>query len=170
MDVKTSKVKMGFKYYLLNKHEAFDCPYCGHVNALVFQSNSMQQLADMSDVLDCESCHKTIPFTNDARFCMEKLLLLDDSILHEAHRVVRQRIDNYGGPQENFKMIAAMWSQILGGTITTTQVGLMMIALKIARHCHKPIRDNLVDIAGYVDCISIIEEGKKNDLQPTVAP
>lgn len=83
----------------------------------------------------------------------------DNSILLEAHRVVRQRRDNYGGPQKNFERIAGMWTQILGRFISPTEVGLCMIAVKLARHVHKPARDNLVDIAGYADCIAIIEEG-----------
>lgn len=88
------------------------------------------------------------------------LLDPDHNILHDAHLVtafVRQ--EEYGSPLENFSTIAEMWSAILGIPITTRQVGLCMIALKIAREANgEPKRDNLVDIAGYARCIEMVDQ------------
>ena len=78
------------------------------------------------------------------------------SCLEEATQVVRQRRENYGSPRENFNRIGVMWSQVLGRPLSNRQVGLMMICVKIARDVPSPQRDNLVDIAGYVDCIDVI--------------
>ena len=38
------------------------------------------------------------------------------------------------------------------------EVALMMIGLKLARESHKPMRDNLVDIGGYLNCVDLIDE------------
>jgi hypothetical protein len=46
---------------------------------------------------------------------------------------------------------------ILTAPITPRQVALMMIGVKLAREVNTPKRDNLLDIAGYVKCIDIID-------------
>ena len=51
-----------------------------------------------------------------------------------------------------------MWSAILGQEVTPAQVGLCMIAVKVSRECHKPKRDNLVDIAGYAETVRMVRE------------
>ena len=79
------------------------------------------------------------------------------SCLEEAAQIVRQRRENYGSPRKNFRRIATMWEAILGCPVSLRTVGLMMIAVKLARDVHTPQRDTLVDIAGYVDCIDVIE-------------
>jgi hypothetical protein len=84
---------------------------------------------------------------------------LDEDILDEAKRITStDRNDLYGEPEQNFSRIAKMWSVILGTTITARDVGLMMIAMKVARDAYKPTRDGLVDIAGYARCISLLPE------------
>jgi hypothetical protein len=62
------------------------------------------------------------------------------------------RAQAYGEPQQSFENIAKHWSTYLGHEITVTDVGMMMILLKVSRHGRDPIRhkrDNLVDICGY---------------------
>jgi len=83
------------------------------------------------------------------------------SLLEEAQQITRKRRDNYGGPQANFGRIASMWETILGVPISAEKVGLCMIAVKIARHLHVPHRDNLVDIAGYADCLDVLTRAKE---------
>lgn len=86
-----------------------------------------------------------------------------ESVLDEAKRVVNQRQMAYGSREDNFGRIAAMWSAILGVTVSPRQVALCMIAVKIARECWKPSRDNATDIAGYADCLSRLQEGEEDD-------
>lgn len=50
----TKKMIVQFKT-MRNGYRHFVCPTCGHDNPIVF-SDSMQQLADMSDTFNCESC------------------------------------------------------------------------------------------------------------------
>ena len=56
-----------------------------------------------------------------------------------------------------------MWSGLLNtklnAQLTAVEVGLMMAALKLRRHAHKPKDDNLIDAHGYLDCIEWIEQG-----------
>lgn len=60
--------------------------------------------------------------------------------------------------REDFQRVGKMWAAILGlDEVTPHQVGLCMIALKVARHVHRPKRDNLVDICGYAETLDMIE-------------
>lgn len=60
----------------------------------------------------------------------------------------------YGEPEDNFDVIAAMWSAYLGMPVTGADVAAMMILFKVARiaTAEKPSRDSYVDIAGYAAC------------------
>lgn len=64
---------------------------------------------------------------------------------------------NYGKPEDNFKNIAALWSDYLHRPISSTDVGLMMILMKVARLMKTPQHsDSYVDIAGYAACTAEI--------------
>jgi hypothetical protein len=71
--------------------------------------------------------------------------------------VLTERADNYDGPDKNFERIAALWSVILGRPTSKREVGLCMIAVKIARLMHDYTDDSALDIAGYAMCILEIE-------------
>ncbi len=77
-----------------------------------------------------------------------------ESILDTAKSLTRgDRNTDYGHPLDDFDRTAAMWSTILGGTVTAEQAILCMAALKISRLCHDETkRDSWVDLAGYADC------------------
>lgn len=68
----------------------------------------------------------------------------------EARGIVANRMVRYGHPRQNFDRIAKMWEPILGRKISAEQVGLCMLAVKLARLVNKPDdKDSLDDIAGY---------------------
>ena len=84
------------------------------------------------------------------------------TILAEADNIAGEdRSRDYGHPLINHQRIAAIWNVQLAGILTapTTprQAALMMIGLKLAREANTPKRDNLVDVAGYVKCIELID-------------
>jgi hypothetical protein len=84
------------------------------------------------------------------------------SILTEADSIANEeRSRDYGHPLINHQRIAAFWNVQLAGIltapITPRQVCLMMIGVKLAREINAPKRDNLLDIAGYVKCIEMID-------------
>ena len=84
------------------------------------------------------------------------------SILEEADNIAGEdRSRDYGHPYLNHQRIAAIWNiqlgDILNSPITPRQVALMMIGVKLAREYYTRKRDNLIDIAGYVKCIDMID-------------
>lgn len=81
------------------------------------------------------------------------------TILEEAQNAAYgDRHENYGHPIDNHRRIAGMWSVILGTKVTPVQAALCMCAVKISRELHTPKRDNMVDLAGYADCVARIQE------------
>lgn len=77
-------------------------------------------------------------------------------LLEEAADAIdKDRNDTYGGPEQSFKKIAALWNTYLDTTrITPHDVAAMMALLKVARisgakGSHK---DSWLDLAGYAAC------------------
>lgn len=67
------------------------------------------------------------------------------------------RGERYGPPGENFARIAHLWEPILGVSVSPQQVGLAMIAVKLARLIETPDDpDSLVDLAGYAATLEIL--------------
>lgn len=66
--------------------------------------------------------------------------------------VYGDREETYDDPNQNFRKIAQVWSGILGIQIKPSQVGLMMVGLKLVRENHKHQDDNLIDAHGYLMC------------------
>jgi len=84
-----------------------------------------------------------------------------ETILQEAQKCVYgDRQADYGRVTENFQITADFWSVILSHKVTPEQVGLCMVALKMARQMYKPKRDNLVDGAGYFATLEKLENEK----------
>jgi len=61
----------------------------------------------------------------------------------------------YGDPKESLERVAKLWEPILGCSVSITQVALCLVQLKIARELHASSFDNLADIAGYAELLSI---------------
>ena len=86
-------------------------------------------------------------------------LIKDESILSEAERIVNgDRQADYSDPVENFKHIASIASAIMAKDITAEECCIVMIAVKLAREDYRHKRDNLVDLAGYVEILHRIKE------------
>ncbi len=84
-----------------------------------------------------------------------------ESILSEAERIVNgERQADYSDPVENFKHIADIASSISKENLSPTTCAIVMIAVKLARENYKHKRDNLVDLAGYVEILNRIKESE----------
>jgi len=75
--------------------------------------------------------------------------------LREAARIIAgERDAQYGGPKENFARIATIWSVILGVTVTSEDVAMCMVGVKMSRYAagsgFQP--DTWIDVAGYAGC------------------
>jgi hypothetical protein len=98
--------------------------------------------------------------------------MLSDPILYEADRLINgQRQETYGPPHENFARIARLWDAYIknlgGRNIRPKDVAMMMVLLKMARLIVTSVpvrdqRDSVVDMAGYVGLLELIERGGTN--------
>ncbi|MBR5782885.1 MAG: hypothetical protein IKY33_01515 [Clostridia bacterium] len=71
--------------------------------------------------------------------------------------VLGQREQDYGTPEDNFAIIAGLWSVYLGTEVDAEDVALMMALLKIARCAAGTGKeDNYIDLAGYAACAAEI--------------
>lgn len=85
------------------------------------------------------------------------------TLLSEADEIAGQsRSRDYGHPFDNHRRIAQIWSvqleQILKRPLLPREVALMMVGLKLAREINTSKRDNLIDAAGYLKCVDMIDE------------
>ncbi len=83
----------------------------------------------------------------------------EKSVLEEAHDLVNgDRQKSYGEAAESFKRIAKLWTAYRGVEFTPKDVASMMILMKVSRSVTSNKRDNWVDIAGYAELGSKLEE------------
>lgn len=75
-------------------------------------------------------------------------------ILREAERCVcGHREQDYGSPEDNFKIIACLWSAYLDHPVNPLDVAMMMSLLKVARiRSGNGTMDSFIDLAGYAAC------------------
>lgn len=75
-------------------------------------------------------------------------------ILQQAEQAINgQRELDYGTVEDNFSLIARLWSEYLGRSISPVDVSMMMCLLKIARIKNGGgTGDSFVDLAGYAAC------------------
>ena len=75
--------------------------------------------------------------------------------------VLRDRNNEYGGPEDCFGVIANFWSVYLGRKVYPHDVAMMMSLLKIARiKVNKGYADGYIDLAGYAACGAECADGK----------
>lgn len=86
-------------------------------------------------------------------------------ILAAAERCVcGDREQDYGSPENNFNIIAQMWSAYSGYEFDAKDVAAMLALVKIARIASGHAKeDNWVDLAGYAACGGEIESGDDAD-------
>ena len=85
---------------------------------------------------------------------MEEKKKVRQDILAAAEKCVcGARAQDYGSPEDTFKIIAQMWTAYTGFPISALDVSMMMALLKIARvSSGGGTMDSFVDLAGYAAC------------------
>ena len=79
-------------------------------------------------------------------------------VLEEAIKCVSDREQQYSTPEDNFGMIAELWSVWLGYAVDARDVAMMMALLKVARINTGNSEDSFVDLAGYAACAAELAE------------
>jgi hypothetical protein len=94
-----------------------------------------------------------------------------DTLKAAAECVCGSREEDYGSPEDNFGVIAALWTAYTGTDVTPKDVAMMMALLKIARAKAGSKPDTYVDLAGYAACGAEISarEPKRTAKQDTTS-
>lgn len=94
-----------------------------------------------------------------------------DTLKAAAECVCGSREEDYGSPEDNFAVIAALWTAYTGTDVTPKDVAMMMALLKIARAKAGSKPDTYVDLAGYAACGAEISarEPKRTAKQDTTS-
>ena len=78
--------------------------------------------------------------------------------------VCGKRQQDYGNPEDNFSLIANLWSAYSGQKYTAVDVAMMMALLKMARiKTGTGTDDSFVDLAGYAACAGEIAGNNRED-------
>lgn len=85
-------------------------------------------------------------------------------ILDNARKCVcGKREQDYGSPENNFSLIASLWTVYLNHPVTSEDVAMLMALLKIARiKSGTATADSFIDLAGYAACGGEIATQEKN--------
>jgi len=86
---------------------------------------------------------------------------MGESILQEAERLTNgDRQNDYGHPLHDFNRTAGLWTALFGHKLTepltAEDVALAIVCVKMSRQINAPKRDNLVDGAGYLNCLDMV--------------
>lgn len=81
-----------------------------------------------------------------------------DTLKAAAECVCGSREEDYGSPEDNFAVIAGLWTAYTGTDVTSKDVAMMMALLKIARAKAGSKPDTYIDLAGYAACGAEISE------------
>lgn len=115
---------------------------------------------------ECKRCHGNryvVMADNSTINCPECIYDIHDTDVESDRKIERgsvldrakalitgERAKQHGEASETHGKIAERWSSRLGCTVTSKDVALMMIDVKLVRSQHNPTNeDNYVDIAGY---------------------
>lgn len=148
---------MGEIIYALKKCKVVkECKSCPYI-----------EMDNCRDALNEDAIYLIIAFRNKAEQCYEEQQndapWTRQRVLKEAERCVcGQREQDYGGPEDSFRLIAELWEPYIRKRIVSDgtdvciephDVAVMMGLLKVARIASNPQHmDNWVDLAGYAAC------------------
>ena len=78
-----------------------------------------------------------------------------EQFLEHAAGLTNRRRAEYGEPVDLFERVAVRWSQVLRTRVTSAQVILCLVDLKVARLAHDSRHlDSITDVAGYAGCLA----------------
>lgn len=93
-----------------------------------------------------------------------KAIRASNCLIEADHLTSEDRRKEYGHPLDNFDATARIIEELIFARykvqieVTADFVGLLMLAVKLAREANKSSRSNLEDIAGYARCIELVHQ------------
>lgn len=140
----------------------YDPDECYHIKPCWNISSKYCFDDDRSEMFICSTWKLILPDPKEPK--KEEETMTRKDILKDAeHCVCGHREEDYGSPEDNFKLIADLWSGYLKTTVTPVDVAMMMGLLKIARvKGGRMTADSFVDLAGYAACGGEIADKMKN--------
>mgnify|MGYP006275533617 CR=1 FL=1 len=86
-----------------------------------------------------------------------------DSPLLAAHELVHgERGKMYGHPADDMGRTAALVNALLGNKLgamlTAEDIATIMVCVKLSRQVNRPQADNIIDAAGYLECLAMIRQ------------
>jgi hypothetical protein len=73
---------------------------------------------------------------------------------------------DYGHPLDDFTKTAEMFNAWKGTKLTADDVAVFMMFVKLSREANKHKRDNLVDLCGYAQTLSMVKEERARRERP----
>lgn len=122
------------------------------------RSNCLFHKVGMEDMIVIERKEVVKPLEEKKMVDEENLevkesLTRSDILDAAKERVCGHREQDYGSPEDNFSLIANLWTVYLNKDISSLDVAMMMGLLKIARIKNGGgTGDSFVDLAGYAAC------------------
>ncbi len=102
-------------------------------------------------IVDEDDCSVTVEDITSDDYDVEDVLLEANSLVYG------NRQASYSHPMDDYTRTSALWNTILADKLkkdlTAEDAIMCMIMVKASRQVHKHKRDNLVDMAGYAQCM-----------------
>lgn len=149
----TNQIITDWKKCRKSADETGDCNCCYECSLNDIKINDVA-ICEIDEIRDrLESIRTGESDTTTRKACLESAIEI----------VCKDREDTYGSPEDNFDLIAALWTEYTGTELSSKDVAMMMALLKIARiKTGKYKADNFIDLAGYAACACEIGDNNEN--------
>lgn len=95
----------------------------------------------------------------------------ENSILSEAQGLVHgDRNNDYGHPYLDYKRTTEIFKAWTGIELTPSQGAMFMVCVKLSRLGHKWKRDSVVDAAGYLEVLRMIQKEEQKPMKKQINP
>lgn len=142
--------RRAIKDYCESKENCDGCPLLG-LGVKCYTGADNETVEQNYDILFSVHKQPNIVFTthDDYTKHMTREFILDTA----KQMVCGHRETDYGKPEDNFGIIASLWTVYLNTPVTPVDVAMMMALLKIGRiKSGTATDDSFVDAAGYIAC------------------
>lgn len=80
------------------------------------------------------------------------------SVINKILETIKSRGKDYGDPIENFQKVAHLSSVLLEKELTSKDILMIMVIVKLSRNVNKFKSDNIIDAIAYLDFLHSVNE------------